>query len=241
MRDCSEHSNDDLIVTLSSQNDPATSGASAQAAYLETRFTPDPRRDRAWRHLVKYLSRFWGSNPDLLDVGAGYCSFINSARGHRRVAVDIHDQLEAYAGPGVEPVLASAVNLSILDSGSFDVVFASNLLEHLTREDIQQALSEFRRVLRASGRLILIQPNFRLCAKYYFDDYTHLTPLSDRSLGDLLKVAGFDLVQVQPRFLPLSLRSHGSRFTFLLPLYLRFPWRPFAGQMLFVAEMPTAT
>jgi ubiquinone/menaquinone biosynthesis C-methylase UbiE len=191
---------------------------------------------------VRYLARFWDStDADILDVGAGYCSFINSASGRRRVAVDIHDQLGSFAGAGVEPLLASATDLAILESSSFDVVFASNLLEHLTREDIQRALSEFRRVLRSSGRLILIQPNFRLCARYYYDDYTHLTPLSDRSLADLLKVAGFEVVVSHPRFLPLSLRSTGSRFTFLLPLYLRSPWRPRAGQMLFVAKVSTAT
>jgi ubiquinone/menaquinone biosynthesis C-methylase UbiE len=190
---------------------------------------------------VRYLSQFWDTeSADLLDVGAGYCSFINHAQGRRRVAVDIHDQLSAHAGPGVETITASATDLSIIPSGSFDLVFASNLLEHLTREEIQQALREFRRVLRPHGRLILIQPNFRLCAKYYFDDYTHVTPLSDRSLADILKVARFCLLDKHPKFLPLSLKSRGSRFTFVVPLYLHSPWKPFAGQMLLVAETLTA-
>jgi SAM-dependent methyltransferase len=187
---------------------------------------------------VDYLARFWDAGEnDILDVGAGYCSFINLTTGRRRVAVDIHDRLPAYAAAGVETQVASATDLSVFESDSFDVVFASNLLEHLTREDINRALLEFRRVLRTGGRLVLIQPNFRLCARYYFDDYTHLTPLSDRSLADFLTVTGFDLVCSEPRFLPLSLRSRGSRLTFLLPLYLRSPWRPLAGQMLLVAEV----
>jgi protein phosphatase len=79
-----------------------------------------------------------------------------------------------------------------------------------------------------------MQPNFRLCAKEYFDDYTHLTPLSDRSLGDLLTVAGFRVVHAEPRFLPLTLKGRGGNLTFLMPWYLRSPWRPLAGQMLFV-------
>jgi ubiquinone/menaquinone biosynthesis C-methylase UbiE len=214
---------------------------SAQAAYLQYRFTADPSRDRVWQHVVHYLSQFWDTeSADLLDVGAGYCSFINHAQGRRRVAVDIHDQLGAHAGPGVETITASATDLSGIPSGSFDLVFASNLLEHLPREQIHEALSEFGRVLRRGGRLILIQPNFRLCAKYYYDDYTHVTPLSDRSLADILKVAGFNLVHEQPKFLPLSLKSRGSRFTFLVPLYLHSPWKPFAGQMLLVAEATRA-
>lgn len=122
-----------------------------------------------------------------------------------------------------------------LGAESFDVVFASNLLEHLSREEIRAALSEFHRVLRPDGRLILVQPNYRLRPGEYFDDYTHLTPLSDRSLVDLLRVARFEPVRVEPRFLPLTLRARGGGLAFLVPFYLRLPWRPLAGQMLIVA------
>ena len=67
-------------------------------------------------------------------------------------------------------------------------------------------------MLRPGGRAIVVGPNYRLCADTYWDDYTHLTPLSDRSLADLLTAAGFELVYVQPRFLPLTLKS-GAAFT----------------------------
>jgi 2-polyprenyl-3-methyl-5-hydroxy-6-metoxy-1,4-benzoquinol methylase len=209
----------------------------AQEAYLDTRFRPDPRRDVAWHHIVTYLEKWWDpERARILDVGAGYCSFVNNVRGSRRVAVDIHPRLDSVAAPGVETFQSSATDLSAFEDHSFDIVFASNLLEHLERDAISVALTEFRRVLSASGRLMLMQPNFRLSAKHYFDDYTHLTPLSDRSLADVVVVAGFRVIHLEPRFLPLTLKSQGSRFTFLIPSYLRLPWRPFAGQLLLVAE-----
>lgn len=225
------------------QNDPGSRAASDgeriaadQAAYLATRFPLDPRRDRAWHHIAAYLGRWWDPNAAVLDVGAGYCSFINQVQSRRRVAVDLHEQLGRFAAHGVETIRASATDLSPLPSDTFDVVFASNLLEHLTREDIAVALREFSRVMRSGGRLILMQPNYRLCADIYFDDYTHLTPLSDRSLPDLLAANGFDVLRVTARFLPFSLKSRFSGLTFLIPLYLRSPIRPAAGQMLVVAE-----
>jgi ubiquinone/menaquinone biosynthesis C-methylase UbiE len=185
---------------------------------------------------VPYLSRWWQEDDAILDVGAGYCSFINAVQARRRVAVDIHGELAQYAAPGVECVAASATDMRELATGTFDVVFASNLLEHLTREEISEALGEFRRVLRDEGRLLLVQPNFRLRPGEYFDDYTHITPLSDRSLCDLLRVAGFSIVRAEPRFLPLTVRSRAGGLSFLIPIYLRLPWRPMAGQMLVVAR-----
>jgi SAM-dependent methyltransferase len=191
-----------------------------------------------WQQIARYLSRWIDPASAVLDVGAGYCSFVNAVRADRRVAVDIRDPTP-FARPGVECLTAPATDLDALADDTFDVVFASNLLEHLERVEIAGALAEFRRVLRPDGRLILIQPNFRLSASEYFDDYTHLTPLSDRSLVDLLAVNGFDAFVVQPRFLPLTLRSQGARLSFLVPFYLRSPWRPRAKQMLVVSRIAT--
>jgi SAM-dependent methyltransferase len=209
------------------------------ASYLDSRFRPDPRRDDVWRHLVDYLARWWSPDDEIVDVGAGYCSFINSVSARRRVAVDVHGRLPEFAAPGVECVDCSATDLRLEDA-SFDVVFASNLLEHLDRQAIAEALAEFHRVLRPRGRLILIQPNYRLRPAEYYDDYTHVTPLSDRSLTDLLTVSGFRTLAVEARFLPLTIRSRFSALAFLVPLYLRSPWRPLAGQMLVVAERDSA-
>jgi hypothetical protein len=97
-------------------------------------------------------------------------------------------------------------------------------------------IKESLRILRPGGRLILVQPNFRLRPGEYFDDYTHVTVYSDRSLADLVTALGFRIVKVHSRFLPLSMKSRFSALTWLVPLYLRSPIRPMAGQMLVVAE-----
>lgn len=207
--------------------------------YFETRFRADPRRDRVWRQVCSYLERRWSEDAAILDVGAGYCSFINNVGGSRRVAVDLHSDVERFAKPGVETMRLSATDLDPLEDSSFDVVFASNLLEHLTRDEIDAALAEFHRVLRPGGQLILLQPNYRLAYRRYWDDFTHLTPLSDVSLSDLLEVAGFELEQVIPRFLPFTLKGSGGSLWFLIPLYLRLPVRPLAKQMLVIGTRGT--
>ena len=96
-------------------------------------------------------------------------------------------------------------------------------------------LAEAARVLRPGGRLILLQPNFRLNPGSYFDDYTHVAIYTDRSLPDYLVSQGWRIVRKYPRFLPLTMKSKGSALTFLVPWYLRSPVKPLAGQMLVIA------
>ena len=78
-------------------------------------------------------------------------------------------------------------------------------------------------------------PNFRLRPHEYFDDYTHVAVFTDRSLPDMLEANGFTRDHVDARFLPLTLKSRLSFGHRLVPLYLRLPWRPLAGQMLVIA------
>jgi SAM-dependent methyltransferase len=206
------------------------------SAYFQTRFTEDGRRDDVWRRIASYLRRWIPPDASVADVGAGYCSLINALAAQRRVAVDLDDALRVYAAPGVEFVRASATNLEAFGEAEFDVVVASNLLEHLTRDEIPQALSEFRRILKPRGTLLLVQPNYRLCSARYFDDYTHVTPLSDVSLTDILRASGYAIVRVEPRFMPFTLKSRLGGLSRAIPFYLRLPWRPFAGQMLVIAR-----
>ena len=66
----------------------------------------------------------------------------------------------------------------------------------------------------------------------YFHDYTHRTIFTDRSLGDFLAASGYPIEHVQPRFLPLTMKSRLSFGHAPAPFYLRLPYRPLAGQML---------
>ena len=115
-------------------------------------------------------------------------------------------------------------------------MFASNVFEHLTREDLAATLGEIWRVLRSDGKLMIIQPNFRYSVKNYFDDYTHLQIFTDISLRDLLAAHGFRVERVIRRFLPFSVKTRAPKWGWLLRLYLHLPFRPFAGQMFMLAQ-----
>jgi ubiquinone/menaquinone biosynthesis C-methylase UbiE len=142
------------------------------------------------------------------------------------------------AAPDVETHVGSCTQLAFAGDSSLDIVFASNLFEHLPLTDLELTLREVWRVLKPGGKLLVIQPNFRYCYRDYFDDYTHVMIYTDRSLADVIAAAGLEPVRVLPRFMPFSMKSRLPAAPPLVWLYLRSPVKPFAGQMLIVARKP---
>jgi len=203
--------------------------------YFETRLTKDANRAKVWRHLCDWFARYIPADASVLELGAGWCDFSNHVRAGRVVAMDLDATVARAAAPHVTAEVGDCTDLSRFDDASFDVVFASNLVEHLDRVQAGRLLSGAARVLRPGGRLILMQPNFRLNPGRYFDDYTHVSVYTDQSLCDYLTSLGWRVQEVQPRFMPLTLKSRGGGLSFLVPWYLRSPIKPMAGQMLVVA------
>jgi SAM-dependent methyltransferase len=210
----------------------------ALAAYHAVRFTPDARRTAVWRVIASYLQRWVEPTGALLDLGAGYGEFSLSIQAGRKWALDTNPVLAEYWGPGVQPILQSALEPLPIPSGSLSTVFASNFFEHFTLEQGAQILGEIRRVLKPGGRFIAVQPNFRLEPRRYFDDYTHRTPYTDGGFRDFLCACGFEIVHSEPRFTPFTMKSRIPTGSWLVRLYLALPWRPFAGQFMVVAERP---
>jgi SAM-dependent methyltransferase len=226
---------EEWAMTSDSLEGTIKSGGTYHKGYFDTRFADDPNRLRVWVHICRYLRRWIGPNDAVLDLGAGRCDFANNVVAGSVTALDVDDTVLSSARPGVKAIVGDCTDLSAFNDDDLDVVLASNLLEHLDRTTALRLLGEARRVLRPGGRLILLQPNFRLSPGGYFDDYTHVAIYTDRSLRDLLIAEGWTVSYVAKRFLPLSMNSRGSRLTFLVPWYLRSPVKPFAGQMLLVA------
>lgn len=219
----------------SSETTPEDAGVYT-SGYFETRLARDANREKVWRHLCDYLAKWVPADAAVLELGAGWCDFANLIPAKRVVAMDLDATVTRAAAPHVTAEVGDCTDLSRFDDDSFDVVFASNLLEHLDREQSARLLQGARRVLRPGGRLILMQPNFRLNPGRYFDDFTHVSVFTDQSLPDYLVSVGWDIEKVQARFMPLTLKSKGSGLSFLVPFYLRSPIKPLAGQMLVVAN-----
>jgi SAM-dependent methyltransferase len=206
--------------------------------YHSVHLTPDPSRSLVWSAIAAYLQPWVGPQDRVLEIGAGYCDWINNVKASQRVAVDIWPEFGTYAAPGVQAmVLDAARDLRTLGAAAFDVVLASNVLEHFPPDTAAAIVRDVAAVLRPGGRAMLIQPNFRFAHREYFDDYTHRAIFTDVSLPALLGSQGLRTELVKARFLPYSMRQTRLPITpWLVRAYLHSPFKPKAGQMLVIAR-----
>jgi SAM-dependent methyltransferase len=164
------------------------------------------------RTLEPVFLRHFPPGARVLDAGCGRSLFteIRPDWPFSVVAADIDFDLLASrqaSFPEVRWAVADAYPLAFRD-GSFDGLFAGELVEHLP--DPRPGIAEFRRVLRPGGTLILTTPNrLRLAnladgsERPYSPD--HLSELSYDEVHALLRAEGFEVVSATGLHLELML------------------------------------
>lgn len=199
------------------------------------------KRTSVWKVLCEsWFSHYIPPNARILEVAAGYCEFINNIEASERVAVDLNPETANHAAQGVVVHEVAAERLAeAVPHDHFDTVFISNFLEHCrSRDQILAVLRAAATVLRPTGRILILGPNFRYCYKEYFDYFDHHLPLTEKAVAEALQLAGFEVEIVEPRTLPFTFRSKFPNWPWLVRLYLQLPWlwRMFGAQFFVVGR-----
>ena len=194
-------------------------------------------RNKVWKVISRYVTSLAGSPSRVLDPACGLGEFINFCPASEKWAADLGMDGAALS-PDIKFLSGAFLDIELPDD-YFDLIFLSNVLEHLPS---QVAVNEFlvhaRKKLNSGGSLIIMGPNFKYCSTDYFDCADHTTILTHVAVEEHLVAAGLETQKVVPRFLPYSFRSRLPSFEITTRLYLTFPaiWKVLGKQFLLVAR-----
>lgn len=170
---------------------------------------PDDPRPWAWERRRRLLLEEARPGERVLDLGCGSGRFVAALLEHGAEAIgaEISEQALRRARdvvPGADLRLVSPDGSLPIDHGSVDLVWCSEVLEHVP--DISAMLVEVRRVLRPGGRLLATTPYHGrlkavLIALARFDAHfdplgQHLRFFTRSSLSHVLEAARFESVTV---------------------------------------------
>ena len=196
-----------------------------------------------WKVLIDdFLQNYVPPESAVLDIGGGYCEFINQIRARKKCLIDLNPDSKLFANADVNVLNVDVLNLDDYTSFNeqFDRIFISNFFEHLgNKEELIEIISFCFKALKPSGSLLVIQPNFKYSYKEYYDFIDHQLPITHLSLQELLQTVGFEIDLIVPRFLPFSTKGRPAS-PLLLKVYLKLPflWGFLGGQMFVKASKP---
>jgi SAM-dependent methyltransferase len=197
-------------------------------------------RDAVWKILCDvYFSKLIPPEAHVLDLGCGWGEFINNIKAAEKYAMDLNPDTGSRLSEGIRFIGQDCAQEWPLKTGSLDVVFTSNFLEHLPdKGTIERCIAETYRCLKDGGLIICLGPNVKHVPAAYWDFWDHLIPLTDLSVCELLKMKGFSIRTSLSRFLPYSMSTGKTPPLYLVKLYLKLPvlWPLFGKQFLTVGR-----
>jgi SAM-dependent methyltransferase len=197
-------------------------------------------RAAVWREIAPFIHERMGSPQVVLDPAAGRGEFINAVSAGERWAVDQVAYAEGTYDPAIRTVVSDIFDVE-LPSEHFDGVFVSNFLEHLHSQDaVATFLARMYEATAPGGRIAIMGPNFRYCARQYFDMADHTLVFTHLAIAEHLYAAGFEPQRIEPRFLPTTFTGRLPSSPLLARRYLRTPlaWRVLGKQFLVLGRRP---
>jgi SAM-dependent methyltransferase len=108
-------------------------------------------------------------------------------------------------GRGLKAVYGDADQPLPFADASFGTLHCRHVIEHVWEP--LRLMREMRRVTRAGGLLILSTPDFRYAYRTFYDDHTHLRPMTRESLRRLALDSGFDVIRTRHEVSRMGLRQ----------------------------------
>jgi len=167
---------------------------------------------------------------DVLNIRSGTVVDVGSGRG---------DQLEAIKGLGFDTIgldrerpfneelefYSCDITKDVfpIPDGIADVVFCKSVVEHLYLFQMEHFFSEIKRVCKSGGYILVSTPDWEYNSREYYQEFTHCTPFTLRSMRHCLEIHGFtevstySLIPLPPTWNSTALRWFSDLINLLSP------------------------
>jgi len=148
------------------------------------------RRDIIYR-LLKHQQK----DSVILDIGCSGCALLSFLHKHgftRLHGIDINeDAIDICRQRGIKNVHVAHGEKTDFRDQQFDIVIASDILEHIQNES--SALSEWHRILKTDGTLIVFVPAFQFLWNQHDEVNFHQRRFTRSDLIEILQENGFSI------------------------------------------------
>lgn len=201
--------------------------------------------------LIKYLIKRYNINTKhkLLELGCGrgefLSAFLNS--GINGYGLDISDSAKKICDKDRIFCIDFLKDKIPFEDNSFDFIYSKSFIEHFYYPE--EIFKEIFRVLKPTGVVISLTPDWEIVYKSFYEDYTHRTPFTMESLRDIHLINNFKDVKVEKfkqlpilwsnNFFTKNLFSLISKLTeILIPdiLKKKFKWIRFSKEIMLLSS-----
>jgi len=157
-----------------------------------------------WR---KYFGRYLPENKvaQVIEIGCGNGGFVywlNSLGYKSAVGIDISkEQVDLAYKLGIKNIFQHDLKEFLSDKIEiYDVVFARDVIEHFTKDEVLEVLGIIYSSLKKGGIIVIQTPNAEspFGSRYLYGDFTHEIAFTTSSLNSVLRITGFRDAEFYP-------------------------------------------
>ncbi len=180
-------------------------------------------------HILRFLPK--SKNVSILDIGCGWGQLLFTLRQHgyeNIKGIDLgYHQVNITRKRGIEAEQISDLQVYLeTHIGKWDVIIMSQVIEHFSKDKMLTYLRTIMSALTDNGKLIISTPNMALYSGLVqrYTNFTHEIGFTERSLEQVLRVAGFSQINIYGEQLHFK-----PRFKYCIWLILRSLWFKLLG------------
>ena len=145
------------------------------------------------------------SGTQHLDIGCGTGEFLRACEvaGFNTKGIEPSEIARKKAIKNYGLSVSANSDLSRLGKSKFDSISMWHVLEHIS--NLNETISEFKRILKANGKIIVAVPNYSCWDASYYKEYwaawdvpIHLWHFSKKTIVQVFKNHGFQLIKTKP-------------------------------------------